>query len=640
MKKVSIAIMLLSLVILPAISFATTYYVSELMGDDNNDGMSEATPFATIQKAADVMVAGDMVIVDFGEYHETIVPKNNGTADNPIVYMAKEQGEAEIFTGETAMLPTFTLHSGSIYVMEDVFRTVNKLSESGASLIKKDHLDSLVAASFFQDRMENKLYVWSSDNADPAAHADTVFFEMWSFDIIEGSHITIDAFKIKNGIRLDVGTNLVPLPGLVIQNNHFEGYAQDNYLLDTDPGVVTDIAISIDGGDANPVNTYENFLITKNVFIDYYSAIKILNAGRNSTISENTFDDIGLFDTNDWTIRLEGSSSFSGVQCDGLVIERNWFEVFGRSLYFTNGEIDGVTIRNNIAFKCGSLFAMLYNSTNVDIINNTIAFAGAEYAIRVRPESVARIYNNIFAYNTKRSIYDEDVGNPDTSRFDYNYYVADTVRYYKGHPHENYIDIKQIRTKNPDASTRPGGPHAVYGHPVFDFDSDGLPDSVDMTTPVFPLFADTTTGDLKLVVGSLAIDAGWADVAPEVDFFGIERDDKPDMGAIEFVSTGVAPNVSDLFPQEYQLSQNYPNPFNPETKIEFKLPKSGKIKLIVYNILGQKVATLFEGFKRAGIYSVKWNGLDLYGNAVPSGIYFYRLEAGSIIRTAKMTLVK
>jgi hypothetical protein len=129
-------------------------------------------------------------------------------------------------------------------------------------------------------------------------------------------------------------------------------------------------------------------------------------------------------------------------------------------------------------------------------------------------------------------------------------------------------------------------------------------------------------------------------VAPEVDFFGIERDDKPDMGAIEFVSTGVAPNVSDLFPQEYQLSQNYPNPFNPETKIEFKLPKSGKIKLIVYNILGQKVATLFDGFKRSGTYSVIWNGKDLYGKAVPSGIYFYRLEAGSITRTAKMTLVK
>ncbi|UCE07616.1 MAG: right-handed parallel beta-helix repeat-containing protein, partial [bacterium] len=555
MKRITIFLILISFIVLPSVSIATTYYVSELFGDDSNDGLSEATPFVTIQKAADVMVAGDMVIVDFGEYHESVVPKNNGTADNPIVYMSKEKGEAEISTGERIMLPTFVLHSGSIYMMEGVFRTINTLSEDGTPLLKKDHLDSLVAASWYHDRIDNKIYVWSSDDADPATHADTVFFDEWSFDIIEGSYITIDGFKIKNGIHAAVATNLVSLPGLVIKNNNFEGEAQDNYLLDTDPGVVKDIAILMDGGAADPAHTYENFLITKNVFTDYYSGIKILNAGRNSTVSENTFNDIGLFDENDWTIRLEGSSDFSGVQCDGLVFERNWFEVFGRSLYFANGEIDGVTIKNNIAYNCGSLFAMLYNTTNVDIINNTIAFAGAEYAIRVRAESFGRIYNNIFAYNEKRSIYVEDLSAPDTTRFDYNYYVADTVRFYNGHPNENYIDIKQIRTKNPNASTRPGGPHAVYGHPVFDFDADGLPDSVDMTAPASPLFADTTNGDLSLLSGSPAIDAGWVEVAPAVDFFGNARDDKPDIGAIEFGATDVAKSLKDLFPKDYQLSQ-------------------------------------------------------------------------------------
>jgi len=88
-------------------------------------------------------------------------------------------------------------------------------------------------------------------------------------------------------------------------------------------------------------------------------------------------------------------------------------------------------------------------------------------------------------------------------------------------------------------------------------------------------------------------------------------------------------------PTEWALDQNYPNPFNPETKIAFALPKDGHVQLDVYNILGQKVATLADDNMPAGYHSVTWKADD-----VASGIYFYRLKADEFTQTRKMTLLK
>jgi len=85
----------------------------------------------------------------------------------------------------------------------------------------------------------------------------------------------------------------------------------------------------------------------------------------------------------------------------------------------------------------------------------------------------------------------------------------------------------------------------------------------------------------------------------------------------------------------YQLYKNYPNPFNPSTNIEFSLPKSSNVKLIVYNVLGQKVATLIDGKMNTGKHSVSFNASNL-----SSGMYFYRLEAGDFVQVQKMLLVK
>ncbi|MBI2278941.1 MAG: T9SS type A sorting domain-containing protein [Candidatus Brennerbacteria bacterium] len=79
-----------------------------------------------------------------------------------------------------------------------------------------------------------------------------------------------------------------------------------------------------------------------------------------------------------------------------------------------------------------------------------------------------------------------------------------------------------------------------------------------------------------------------------------------------------------LLPASYSLHQNYPNPFNPSTTIEFTLPDRSHIRLAVYNVIGQEVATLIDEEVSAGTHRTTWDASGL-----PSGIYFVRIEAHS-----------
>ena len=86
---------------------------------------------------------------------------------------------------------------------------------------------------------------------------------------------------------------------------------------------------------------------------------------------------------------------------------------------------------------------------------------------------------------------------------------------------------------------------------------------------------------------------------------------------------------------KFELSQNYPNPFNPNTSIKFTLSEAGNVKLKVYNLLGQEVKTLANEYKEAGAYTINFDASNL-----TSGMYIYKIEAGSFTQTRKMTLIK
>ena len=98
--------------------------------------------------------------------------------------------------------------------------------------------------------------------------------------------------------------------------------------------------------------------------------------------------------------------------------------------------------------------------------------------------------------------------------------------------------------------------------------------------------------------------------------------------------TGVVERGSGI-PKEFALQQNYPNPFNPTTEIVYDVPKTSFVKLSVFNMLGQKVADLVNGEQNPGTYAAPFNASNL-----SSGIYFYRLSAGSFVSTKKMILIK
>jgi endonuclease/exonuclease/phosphatase family metal-dependent hydrolase len=104
-----------------------------------------------------------------------------------------------------------------------------------------------------------------------------------------------------------------------------------------------------------------------------------------------------------------------------------------------------------------------------------------------------------------------------------------------------------------------------------------------------------------------------------------------DIASVEPVSgMEIVENLS-----EFKLYQNYPNPFNPVTVINYQLPMTNDVELSVYNILGQKIATLVSERQAAGTYQVEWNAKEF-----ASGIYYYILQAGDFVQVRKMVLIR
>ena len=107
--------------------------------------------------------------------------------------------------------------------------------------------------------------------------------------------------------------------------------------------------------------------------------------------------------------------------------------------------------------------------------------------------------------------------------------------------------------------------------------------------------------------------------------------------------TGIAVNT--VSPYAFALAQNYPNPFNihrgvNQTQIRFTLDQRKDVEIAVFNIKGQLVKRVFSGNMDQGLHELKWDGRDLTGNIVPSGTYFYRLEAGGQSLTKRLVIIR
>jgi parallel beta-helix repeat protein len=155
-------------------------------------------------------------------------------------------------------------------------------------------------------------------------------------------------------------------------------------------------------------------------------------------------------------------------------------------------------------------------------------------------------------------------------------------------------------------------------------------DSCDTCFNIFldPMFADTATGDYHLLAGSPCIDAG----DPTLPF---DPDTTiADIGAFYFDQLATEPPAI-LLPTTFALYPNWPNPFNSTTMIRYDVPQAGKVSLTIFNLLGQRVTTLFDGQQVAGSYTISWDAADL-----PSGVYLCRMQTQGFMQTRKMLLVK
>lgn len=105
------------------------------------------------------------------------------------------------------------------------------------------------------------------------------------------------------------------------------------------------------------------------------------------------------------------------------------------------------------------------------------------------------------------------------------------------------------------------------------------------------------------------------------------------------LTTTIFNNQKAEHPAIWQLSQNYPNPFNSETSIQYTIPEASHVKLIIYNLMGQRLNTLVDGIKQPGHHRAIWNGIDERKRFIGSGVYIYKIEAGSFGATKKMVLL-
>ncbi|MBD3170378.1 MAG: T9SS type A sorting domain-containing protein, partial [candidate division Zixibacteria bacterium] len=189
---------------------------------------------------------------------------------------------------------------------------------------------------------------------------------------------------------------------------------------------------------------------------------------------------------------------------------------------------------------------------------------------------------------------------------------------------------------------------AVTDGVIYGFENDGMP-MTNFPIPVNGTLTSSTPaltdldadGDIEIIVGLrqnhenlLAFDIKHSSGLAGVDWKMFGHDMTRQHRLHDYV-TRAPEDKNSALPADFALCQNYPNPFNPATTIEYALPVDSDVELNIYNIMGQKVSTLVDGYQKAGYKSIKWNASEY-----SSGIYFYRMIAGDKNIVRKMLLIK
>jgi hypothetical protein len=347
-----------------------------------------------------------------------------------------------------------------------------------------------------------------------------------------------------------------------------------------------------------------------------------------------------------------GGAAIYATFCDvsithNIISQDTTFYLFGGEhgggaigCYYSNVEITGNNISANFCGMSGGGVLTGYCHSNINnnfVSNNTCWYYGAGFCISGK----SRITNNLIISNID-TIGSASAGGGiacgDSVTLINNTIVNNHCDYFGGGIYfwraaptdtfENNIVWGNTSYADSQIYIRTQSPVIVYndiqgGWPgEGNIDSDPLfagPDNFHLTWLNYP-FEDSTK--------SPCIDSGDPASPPDSD------GSRADMGAYPFIRSDRVIG-EDFLPGRFALLSNYPNPFNAQTTISYSLPQSGPVRLFIYNLLGQKVATLLDAPQTAGEHSLIWNA-----SPFPSGVYFARLDMGNDAQTIKLVLLK
>ena len=385
--------------------------------------------------------------------------------------------------------------------------------------------------------------------------------------------------------------------------------------------------------------------------------------------------------------------AFSGGVLENVVIKENRTGDSGGGIWVNNGldlSFYKVTITDNISTYNGAGIVLM-QSEPVSIKNTTIAnnfLAGDANGNVGQGDGMWSMFTNVSMVNT---IFHGNTGTGNEivrmggDYFSMSYSLTQTEDTYSDSPVGNIVGNPLfIDGENGDYSLSDGSPCIDSG--TADFSGDGNEDVDDY----FGLAPDMgshewalqSVSNISIYVSSSSITLTWDHhPSPDLQYYSVEYSTDPnfendvlsqygtenyivfDENLLEydmqyFFRITAFANVWSLYsdvysgsielldidrgqlPLVFSLEQNYPNPFNPTTNISYSIPSDNQVEVNVYNVRGEKVKTLANGFQTSGYKTVKWDATNEQGQPVSAGLYVYSIQAGSYNHTRKMLLLK
>ncbi len=584
LQRPFIPTILLILITLPcAWAESNTFYVAT-DGSNSGDG-SAAAPWSSIEHALDNVPDGSLILVREGTYNGSISLEgdftNGVTVRSEIPYQARLRNDGKVISAKGNS-------NGCRGITLEGFDIAHDGPGAGALVI---HIDGGGDGDVSHITLRNNVLHDSYDNdvlkINHSAHHIVVTGNLFYNQHGEDEHIDINSVH-----------------NIIVEDNvFFNDFAGSGRPENNDNSTSSFIVIKDSNGDNDIVLGSHDISIRRNIFFNWEGC------------PEHSFIMVGE----------DGHAHFEAYD---VLIENNLMlgnkDNLMRAALSIRGVRD-VTFRNNTI--SGDLpsqaYAMRLNIRDDNQLNENIRF-----------------YNNIWSDPNGSMGAAAGSGNDfsDCDPAETTSFVLENNLYWNG-AQSMPIDNNELINYTDDSQRSEGDP--LLG------DQSGL--VLPRWNENSGLFGDGSAtiraAFLRLVnlygtpaSGSAAIDIGTSAQSPADDILGRSRNTGgvPDVGAFE---VGAIANIGDeipgKLPERLFLAQNYPNPFNPSTTIRFRLPAAGEVRLVVFNLLGEKVATLLEEYRNAGEYELQWEA-----SGFPSGVYFYRLESRSGNEIRKMFLMK